>query len=165
MAEEHDKSYRLLFSYPRMVENLLRRYVGGGWIENLDFATLEKVSERDVNDYLVRREKDLLWRLRFCDPATAELSWFYVYVHLELQATSEAFMALRMATHKLLLLQDLVRRNELAPAGKLPPVLSVVVYTGKAPWKEARSLEELMEPLPGAALGEATEGFGLLSYH
>ncbi len=71
MAEDQDKGYRLLFSFPRMVEDLIRLFVGGKWVKRLDFSTLQKVSERDVSAELVRREKDLLTSWRCAWPPTA----------------------------------------------------------------------------------------------
>ena len=60
MPEKHDGSYRLLFSHPRMVEDLLRGF--------LPLArppgTLERRSEVYLSDQLERREPDLVWRLR-----------------------------------------------------------------------------------------------------
>ncbi len=135
MAEKHDKSYRLLFSHPEMVEDLIRQFVGGKWIKWLDFTTLEKVSERDLSLELIRREKDLLWRLRWNDPRTGAGGWFFVYLHLEFQSTTNRFMALRVATHKLLLWEDLLRLGILTSNDLLPPILSLVLYTGKVPWK------------------------------
>lgn len=37
MAEEQDKSHRLLFQFPRMIQDLIRLYLGGEWVERLDF--------------------------------------------------------------------------------------------------------------------------------
>ncbi len=33
----HDSGYKLLFSYPYLVECLIRGFVPGPWISNLDF--------------------------------------------------------------------------------------------------------------------------------
>jgi hypothetical protein len=44
----HDHSYKLLFSHPEMVADLLRGFVHEGWVEQLDFASLEKVSQRQL---------------------------------------------------------------------------------------------------------------------
>ena len=161
MAEEQDKGYRLLFSFPRMVEDLIRLFVGGDWLERLDFTTLEKVSERDVSPELVRREKDLLWRLRMRPEAgaTAGGDWFYLFLHLEFQSEPYRFMAVRVLTYRSLLWEDLIRQGALTASGKLPPVLSVVVYNGDTPWTSPTSVNELVEPLP-----VALEGSDLLSY-
>ncbi len=161
MAEDQDKGYRLLFSFPRMVEDLIRLYVGGEWVERLDFSSLEKVSERDVSPELIRREKDLLWRLRI-RPQEGRMEvgdWFYVYLHLEFESRNSHFMAVRVMTYRLLLWEDLIRQKALTRSGKLPPAISVVVYTGERPWTGPTSIVELIEPLPGAP-----EGYDPLSY-
>ena len=41
---EHDNSYKLLFSHPEMVADLLRGFVREEWVDRLDFQTLERVS-------------------------------------------------------------------------------------------------------------------------
>jgi hypothetical protein len=166
MVESTDKSYRLVFSFPKMVEALLRSFVGGAWLARLDFSTLEKMSERDLSPELVRREKDILWRLRYRDPnADPEAeTWFYILVHLEFQSTIDFFMALRVTTYKMLLWEDLVRQGSLTTSGKLPPMLSVVLYNGKRPWTAPLSLEELIEPVPGMDASQLPSGFSVLSY-
>jgi hypothetical protein len=48
-----------------------------------------------------------------------------------------------------LLYQDLLKRGETTPSGKLPPVLPLVLYNGHAPWGAAREISELIEEVPG----------------
>ena len=48
----HDEGYKLLFSHPRMVEDLLLGFVQEEWVERLDFSTLERVSGNYVSDDL-----------------------------------------------------------------------------------------------------------------
>ncbi len=54
---EHDNSYKLLFSHPEMVRDLLTGFVKEAWVEQLDFATLEKVSGSYVTEELRDREE------------------------------------------------------------------------------------------------------------
>src|SRR4051812_39470613 len=61
----HDEGYKLLFSHPRMVEDLLRGFVEGDWVQNLDFSTLEKASGHYVSEDLRERESDMVWRVRW----------------------------------------------------------------------------------------------------
>ena len=112
-----DASGKLLFSHPRMIEDLLRGFVTGPWGDALDFATLENRSAAFVSEDLRRRHGDLLWRLRCGE------TW--LYVPLEFQSTVDRSMAVRLLTYTGLLCQDLLRRGELNPDGKLPPPVAV----------------------------------------
>lgn len=49
---EHDGSYKLLFSHPRMVRDFLTGFVRQPWVEEMDLSTLEKVSQSYIADGL-----------------------------------------------------------------------------------------------------------------
>ena len=137
----HDETYKTPFAFPRMVEDLLRGFVGGAWIDQLDFATLEKLSADYVSDELRTRHGDTVWRVRCRD------SWLHVLVLLEFQSTSDPDMALRILAYTTLLYQELARAKALAPDGWRPPVLPVVLYNGARPWTAAREVRELIAPV------------------
>jgi hypothetical protein len=140
---EHDNSYKLLFSHPEMVEDLLKGFVREEWVQHLDFSTLEKVSGSYVSDDLRDREDDVVWRVRW------GTKWLYVYLLLEFQSTVDTFMAVRIMTYVGLLYQELIRRKELTPSGRLPPVFSAVLYNGSGRWTAALDVKDLVEPVPG----------------
>jgi len=150
MAEEHDKTHRLIFSFPRMIEDLIRLVLGGEWIKQLDFSTLEKVPERLLSPELLRREQDVLWRVAYICPEEEKFDWFYVYLHVEHQSSPRQKMSLFTTGYKLLALQDLFRRGELVLDKKLPPVLSLVFYTGEGGWQVPTSLLDEVQTLPDA---------------
>ncbi len=176
MAEEQDRTHRLLFHFPRMVKDLIRLCLGGGWIQRLDFETLERVSERLLSKELARREQDVLWRLKYLpkgksENASGDVShpknylvgedveyleledeYFYVYLHLEHQSRPRKRMALDMATYKLLALQDLTR-NDYHLGDELPPIFQVVFYNGEAAWNVPTSLLEMLRTIEGAPEG------------
>ena len=136
----YDPACKLLFTHPRMAEDLLCGFVAGRWSHALDFATLELRSAASVSDGLRRREGDLLWRVRF------GATW--LYVQLEFQSTVDPTMAVRLLTRTGLLYQDLFRNGEVAPGEKLPPVLSVVLYNGRrSQWTAAVEVEEMTAPV------------------
>ena len=137
----HDENYKRLFSFPRMVEDLLRILVTGEWIDEADFATLTKLSAEYVSDDLRRRHGDTVWRLRLGD------GWLHVLVLLEFQSRDEPDMALRILEYTVLLYHELRRNESLAPDGRRPPVLPVVLYNGEARWKAALEVRELISPV------------------
>jgi hypothetical protein len=140
---DHDHGYKLLFSHPAMVADLLRGFVHEDWVQHLDFSTLEKVGSGYVSDDLRSRESDIVWRARWGE------SWLYVYLLLEFQSSVDPFMAVRVMTYVGLLYQDLIRRGWLTPGGLLPPVLPLVLYNGLPPWRAAEDVADLVEAPPG----------------
>lgn len=141
---EHDTGYKRLFSHPEMVADLLRGFVHEEWVRDLDFSTLERVSGSYVTPELRSHESDVVWRVRW-----ERDRWLYVYLLIEFQSTVDPFMALRVMVYLGFLYQDLVQNRQLTAAGKLPPVLPLVLYNGYAPWGAARELGELIEEVPG----------------
>ncbi len=161
-----------------MIKDLIRLCLGGEWVERLDFDSLERVPERLLSKELVRREQDVLWRIKYLpkgkkgrkggsDPPRRpriylddedieyleeEDEYFYVYLHIEHQSRPRVRMALDMVTYKLLAIQDLTR-DDFHSGDKLPNVLSLVFYNGEAAWNVATSLLEMLQPLEGAPEG------------
>ncbi|HSG39160.1 MAG TPA: Rpn family recombination-promoting nuclease/putative transposase [Thermoanaerobaculia bacterium] len=117
----NDRGYRSLFSFPRMVEELVREFVAEPWVDKLDFSSLTRVNASYVSEKLNSREGDLLWKLRRRDGTPV-----YVYILIEHQSKVDRFMALRLMTYLSLLYQDLVKLGELTN-GRLPLVIPVVI--------------------------------------
>jgi hypothetical protein len=125
-----------------MVEDLLRGFVREAWVNDLDFATLERVGGGYVSDDLREREDDIVWRVRFGQ------EWLYLYLLLEFQSSVDPFMAVRMLVYLGLLYQDPIRTGHLAADNRLPPVLPVVLYNGKPRWRAAEDIAELVAAAP-----------------
>ena len=134
----HDEHYKQLFAFPRMVEDLLRGFVAGDWIDEFDFSTLRKLSAEYVSDERRTRHGDTVWRLRHRD------AWLHVLVLLEFQSTDDPDMALRILEYTTLLYQELARNNALGRDRRRPPVLPVVLYNGATPWRAARDVGDLI---------------------
>jgi len=139
---EHDHAYKLHFSYPELVADRLRELVREPWVEALDITTVDRVSASFVSADLRSRESDIIWRVR-----TAE-GWLYVYLLIELQSTVDRYRTVRLLVYVGLLYQDLIARGEGLSAGRLPPVVPIVLYNGERPWTAARELAELIAPGP-----------------
>ena len=154
MAEEHDKTHRLLFGFAEMIENLIRLCLPGPWIDFLEFSSLEQVSERfvEAGGDMKRKEADLIWRLRYRG-AEDEDDWFYIYLNLEHMSGIRHFMALDTEQYRLGAWQQIVRNDApQLPDGLLPPLLSIVFYNGDREWRP-KMLPELVKKIPDAPPG------------
>jgi len=142
---QHDSGYKLLFSHPRMVEELLRGFVHEPWVESLDFSTLEPADASFTSADLRQRHGDCVWRLRW---RGEDQDWVYVYLLLEFQSTPDPYMPVRLLGYVALLLADLVREKVATRSQGLPTVLSIVLYNGKRPWVAPLDLASLFRSVP-----------------
>ena len=147
----HDAVYKLLFSLPRMVADLLRGFMPGGWTRALDFTTLEKLPAEYVGEGLHRRLGDMLWRIRFDGPAPRDHAR-EVLVMLEFQSSVDRAMPVRMLSCTALVHQERVRRGALRKGGTLPPVLPIVLYNGERRWTAAVEVGETVAAVGGGWL-------------
>jgi hypothetical protein len=140
---DHDALYHRLFSDPRMVAQLLRDFVAGPWLDDLDLDRMERLNAKRHADTGERREGDMVWRIPRRGGGET-----YLVLLLEFQSTSDPWMALRVLVYAGLLWQHLIRENRLLPDGRLPPILPVVLYNGDSPWAARLALHDLIG-LPG----------------
>jgi predicted transposase YdaD len=105
--QEHDKAYRNMFTFPEMVEGLMRDFVSEDWIAQIDFTTLENCNSTFISDDLHERRDDIIWRVRLND------EWFYIYLLLEFQSKNDPWMALRIMVYIGLLYQQLKEINSM----------------------------------------------------
>ena len=115
----HDAAYKLIFSRPRMVCDLLDGFAARGWSDALDFDTLTLLPTGLVSEDLQRREGDLVWRVRFRGDR-----WLYLVLLLEFQAAVDRAMPVRMLAYTALLYQRMIADGALRGNGELPPVLA-----------------------------------------
>ncbi len=142
-AHDDDASYKLLYSAPEVVRDLVLGFIPDEWLHSLDYTTLEKVPGSYVTDDLRHRADDVIWRVK------ADGEWVYLYLLIEFQSRVDAWMSVRMMTYVGLLYQDLIRRKEVLKGKKLPPVLPIVLYNGDAKWTAATDIADLIPKAPG----------------
>jgi len=143
MANDHDSSYKFLFSTPELVRDLIIGFVPDEWLHSLDYATLEKVPGSYVTEDFRNRADDIVWRVKVGG------EWVYLYLLIEFQSSVDKYMALRMMVYVGLLYQDLIKRGEVLADGRLPPVLPIVLYNGTPRWSAVTDVFDLIPPVPG----------------
>jgi predicted transposase/invertase (TIGR01784 family) len=150
----HDTGYRLLFSHPEMVRDLLIGYMPGEWLKEADFTSLKRANASYVSDKESQRHDDMVWQLKVGQ------QWVWVYLLLEFQSEPDPWMALRMMVYMGLLCQHLINQGELQ-GGLLPPIVPIVLYNGTPRWKASQEVADCFAAsLPGLELYRPT-----LRYH
>ena len=103
------------------------------WIDRIDFDTLQPMPTETV--------VDMVWHPRFRDPGH-DAEWLYVIVMLEFPSTVDWLMALRVQSYAVRIYESIPFVKSPNSATRLPPVLAIVVYNGRRPWRAARRLSD-----------------------
>lgn len=137
----YDNAYKLLFSEPAMVRDLLLGFLGEEWVHELDFSTLQRLGSEYVADTLRDRESDVVWKVQWKGET------LYLLLLIEFQSTVDAFMVVRMLSYISLLYQDIIKQDEqIKRSRQLPPVLPLIVYMGTKPWNTPLKMSDLIAP-------------------
>ena len=67
MAAGHDSSYKVLFSTPELVRDLILGFVPDAWLHGLDYTTLEIVPGNYITEDFSQRADDIVWRVMMVD--------------------------------------------------------------------------------------------------
>ena len=129
----HDTAWKMLFSFPEMVRDLLAGFVPPEWVSDLDLCALTRHSESQVTDDARERHPDRVWEVGMRDRSGS------VLVTFEFQSTVDRTMAVRVLVYTAMLYQDRLRRS----SALLPPVLPIVVYYGPGGWTAEEAVSGL----------------------
>jgi hypothetical protein len=128
-----------------MVEGLVREFVPTELAAGLDFSGLQRVNSkfRLNRRWVQRRASDVIWKM-----PTREGRDLYLYLLIEFQSESDAWMAVRTQVYQGLLWQQVIDEQQLQAGARLPPLLLLVLYNGERRWKAATTTSELIALSP-----------------
>jgi predicted transposase/invertase (TIGR01784 family) len=133
----HDKTYKLLFSHPKIIKDLLTGFIEEDFVKDVDFDKIQKLGTSYVSDTFKERETDLILKLDLKGETA------YLYALIEFQSSPDKYIALRVLSYMLLFYEDLIATGQVKD--KLPPVFPLVIYTGEQKCNAPLNIEELIE--------------------
>ncbi len=140
-GNSHDHRYKMIFSDPVMVESLLREFTPKKFVADLDFSSLTRIACTYNAENGIERRNDMVWRIGLKNGSS-----LYIAVMLEFQSTQHKWMPVRILTYTALLLSDLIKQPDIGDT--LPPILPIVLYNGKTPWKVPIDVGSMFTSLP-----------------
>ncbi|MCK5251141.1 MAG: Rpn family recombination-promoting nuclease/putative transposase [Spirochaetaceae bacterium] len=133
----YDAAYKYLFSSPRIACQLLHSFVDIPLVKEIRPEDLELVEKSFISDELQRREADVIYKVNRGERSA------YIYILMEFQSTPDKAIPVRMLNYITMFYDFLLRKSK---AGKLPPVLPLLIYNGRRNWNVPLRLKELIEP-------------------
>ena len=151
-----DPTFKDIFAYPFMVEELLRWFVAGlpggrELVSGLDFSRLLRVQEQSTAGPAQAKRayaNDLVWRIPFRKPGDddQDRASLHLVLMIEVQGTVDHLMALRVRNYVDNHHMELWRGKRFGARDRLAPTLPIVIYTGGPPWTAATRVIDLVTP-------------------
>ena len=143
---EKDRVYKQLYSFAEVVEEvvvqIVGKSVGGDWVDDLDFGTLEPMPTEFVDaERETVRLVDMAWRVRFQDRP------LWLVLLFEFQSKEDKRMATRALLNTALCYQSLTEGRGAGAEGEASAVLVVVVKSFEGRWKGSMSKASELEKL------------------
>ena len=143
---EKDRVYKQLYSFAEVVKEvvveIVGKSVGGRWVDNLDFTTLEQMPTEFVDaERETVRLVDMAWRVRFRDRP------LWLVLLFEFQSKEDKTMATRALLETALCYQSLTEGRGAGVEGEASAVLVVVVKSFEGRWKGSPSKASELEKL------------------
>lgn len=136
-----DRGYKLLFSHPKMVKDLIESFVKEDFKKEIDFKTLKPYKGSFVSKSFKNRETDVIWEVNIKGKSS------FIYILVEFQSTVDKYMSLRLLTYICLFYEHLLRERE--ELKMLPSVFPIVLYNGDDKWTAPLDIEKLIDiPFP-----------------
>ena len=150
-----DPTFKDIFAYPFMVEELLRWFVAGlpgglELVDELDLSGLLRVQEQSATGPAADKRSfanDVVWRVPFRERRAddAESGWLHLVLMIEVQGTVDHLMALRIRNYVDNHHMELWRGKRFGAGDRLAPVLPIVIYTGgPTRWTAANRVIDLV---------------------
>ncbi len=141
----HDRFAKRFCSDVAMMRSILECTAPPQILGELNLNDMELYRGSYVTEGYAVREDDVVWRIR-----TKNNKWCYLYLIVEAQSKPDRWMPVRIMVYIGLLWQALIKAKTVTGKDKLPPVIPLVLYNGKADWQYAHDVASLLPQLPEA---------------
>jgi len=157
--QPHDKGYKYLFHSKRAFLEFLRAFIPRDWVHQIDEDHLYRPETTYILPDFRDKEADIVYKLR--RTAEDDQPEIIFYILMELQSTADFHMPYRLLLYQVEIWRDLLKNIETKEAARkdfrLPPIVPIVLYNGKAPWTAARTFRQMLK-------GESLFGDELLNF-
>lgn len=142
----HDRGYKLLFSFWKILQQLIEGYVQEEWKDRLDFSNSQKIDSSFISERLEKQESDILYKVPFLEKKDKQI---YLYLLIEHQSSIDYSMPFRVLFYLAQVWNHFYKNSDEKKRRQkdfcFPPVFPIVLYNGSTPWTAATSLKQIVE--------------------
>jgi len=123
--QPNDKFYKLSMGELSVAQDFLRAYLPEGLSQKIDWSTLKPEKNSFIDPAYNANEADVIYSFKLKEHTA------YVYTLCEQQTEIDVYMAFRLLTYMMRLIETHHRQHPNAP---LPLVYPIVIYSGERVW-------------------------------
>jgi len=152
----HDSLIKKALENPLIAEEFLTQYLPEEYKALIDLSTIKPEKETYVEESLKAKLSDMVFSVQMRDQEGDKVNNAFIYALVEHQSYSDYWIAFRLLKYSLLLLE-----RHVSGKNKLPIILPLVIYNGKAKYKAPKNIFDLFA-YPGIARKTITENYNLI---
>ena len=150
LTNPHDRFFKEVFSRPEAVADFLTHYLPAEVANLLDLGAPELLKDSFVDKDLQTHFSDLLYRVRLKNGEEA-----FACLLFEHKSWPDEFTAFQVLRYKVRIWEQKLREG----AKRLPLILPIVLYHGRARWQADTNFQSLIESGNQPALQKYVPGF------
>ena len=155
----HDSLIKKALENPVIAQEFLSEYLPEEYKALIDLSTIKPEKETYVEESLKTKLSDMVFSVRMRNQEGDKTNNAFIYALVEHQSYSDYWIAFRLLKYSLLLLERHTNGKN-----KLPIILPLVIYNGKAKYKAPKNIFELFS-YPDIARKTITEDYNLIDLH
>lgn len=155
-SRPHDNFFWNVFPSPMVVKDLLRNFLPGPLVAQMDVDRLKHLDGKFVDENLRGHFVDMLLSVPMAGVDAL------VYVLLQHKSYPDRWTALQMLRYMMRIWQEWHSQHPKAKV--LPAIIPVVLYHGRKGWKRLRHLHPLSEAFRPSSTSRPTSGSCSLTY-
>jgi predicted transposase/invertase (TIGR01784 family) len=155
-SANHDSLIKKALENPLIAEEFLSEYLPDEYKELIDLSTIKPEKETYVEESLKTKLSDMVFSVQMRDQEGDKVNNAFIYALVEHQSYSDYWIAFRLLKYSLLLLERHTSRKN-----KLPIILPLVIYNGKAKYKAPKNIFDLFA-YPDIARKVIAEDYNLI---
>ena len=150
LSNPHDRFAKQILSEPERASDFLNNYLTPQVAASLDLSRLKLAKDSFVDSNLKEYFTDLLYHVRLKRRHDA-----LVYVLIEHKSAPDEWVAFQVLRYMVKIWEPIAKKR----AGKLPPIVPLVLYHGKSKWNVARNFGALIDREKAESLTEYVPEF------
>ena len=152
----HDSFIKKALENPVIAQEFLSEYLPEEYKALIDLSTIKPEKETYIEASLKIKLSDMVFSVQMHDKTEDKSNNAFIYALVEHQSYSDYWIAFRLIKYSLLLLE-----KHITGKNKLPIILPLVIYNGKAQYKAPKNVFDLFFH-PDIARKAITEDYNLI---